>query len=168
MQVDDWVGLRNGWKLHFDEPMLVDAVEGFDELNFSNQDLFVLPNVVPVQAGITDEWLLDYQRSAAAKAVEMGVADKDLGLIEGDGWSGSLAYGVLDDGAEAKLVGYLGAPQAILHLTVRFRDPDKIGMARRFIGAVRHDVAQAAEVDQALDIAKDVFDRDPPHTGNPG
>jgi len=168
MQVEDWVGLRNGWKLHFEQPMLVDAVEGFDELNFSNEHLLVLPDVVPVKAGITDEWLLDYQRRAATMAVEKGLADQDLGLIDGVGWSGSLAYSRLPDGQEAKLVGYLAAPQAVLHLTVRFQDPDKIGMARRLIGAVKHDAVQAAEVDQALDIAKDVFDRDPPHGGNPG
>lgn len=69
----------------------------------------VLPNVVPVQEGITDEWLLDYHRSASRMAVEKGLADEDLGLIDGAGWSGSLAYSKFEDGQEAKPVGYLAA-----------------------------------------------------------
>jgi len=151
------VGVGNGWKLVFDEPMLVDAVEGFDELNFSNADLFVLPNVVPVEPDITDEWLRDWHHQASATAVEKGAATQDLGRIDGDGWSGSMSYGTLDDGAEHILVGYLAGSQAILHLTVRFRDPPLIGTARRLIGAVRHDAAGAADMDRALAVAETVY-----------
>lgn len=151
------VGIGDGWTMVFREPVLAGALEGVSELNFSNADMLVLPNVVPVQDGITDEWLRNWNLAASAKAIESGLATEDLGRIDGIGWTGSLCYGPLEGGQEAKLVGYLAGVHAVLHVTVRFRDPRVIGAARRLIGEVEHDPAKAAEMQQALDLAKQVF-----------
>lgn len=151
------VGIGNGWTMVFEEPVLAGAVEGLAELNFSNADMLVLPNVIPVQDGITDEWLRDWNLAASAKAVDSGLATRDLGRIDGTGWVGSLAYGVMKDSGESKLLGYLAGAGAVLHITVRFFDPGVVAAARRLIGAVEHDPATAAQMADALELAKQVF-----------
>ncbi|HET8590118.1 MAG TPA: hypothetical protein VFM01_10840 [Nakamurella sp.] len=144
------IGIGDGWYLVFDRPFVDDPVVGDDVLTFSNADLLVLPTVVPIPDHVTDAWVADWNAGAAARAVADGGADADLGPIQGQGWTGSLAAQSLPEGGETALRAYLGAPRATLHLTVRYRDPANEAAARALIAAVQHDAAGAAEMNRLI------------------
>src|SRR5699024_9582456 len=135
-----------GWYLVFEEPFVDTPVVGDDVLTFSNPRLLVLPTVVPVPGHITDQWVADWNAAAAARAVESGSADTEFGPITGSGWTGSLAGQHLADTGEWALRGYLAAPRATLHLTVRYADVADAAAARDLIQAVEHDAAGAEEM----------------------
>lgn len=145
------IGIGDGWLLVFEEPFLDTPIVGDDVLTFSNETLLVLPKVIPVPPHITDEWLRDWNRSAASKAVEQGNASEDLGAIAGSGWAGSLALQQLPDGGEWKMMAFMAAQRANLHLTVRFRDRarDQVA-ARKLIESVVHDAAGAEQMNRQL------------------
>lgn len=153
------IGIGDGWYLVFDRPFVDDPVVGDDVLTFSNSDLLVLPTVVPIPDHVTDAWIADFNAGAAARAVANGGADVDLGPIQGQGWTGSLAAQSLPDAGETALRAYLAAPRATLHLTVRFRDPANEARARALIAAVQHDAAGAAEMNRAIRAAEQADDR---------
>lgn len=144
------IGVGDGWYLIFDEPFVDDPVVGDDVLTFSNTRFLVLPAVVPVPPHVTDRWLADYNAAAAARAVESGHADTDLGPISGVGWTGSLAAQRLWDTDEWALRAFLAAPHATLHLTVQYRDPAAADGARALVAAVEHDAAMAPLMNSAL------------------
>lgn len=148
------IGIGDGWLLVFAEPFVDEPVID-DELTFSNENLLLLPKLIPVQPGTSDQWLLDWNRSAAAKAVVAGPDVEDLGAIDGAGWSGSLARQQLTDTGEWQLMSFLAAPRACLHFTVRFRDRGYEAAARHLIESVEHDAAGANEMNRVLRQARE-------------
>jgi len=133
------VGIGDGWWLQLPEPFAA----GYDEdgdLVLERPTMVIFLETITYDPESTDVPADQLVRDVADDAVATSPASY-VAALRGQGWTGHLLSEVVDEErGEQQLLGCLGAPGAVLNLTVRFLEPELADQARAIIAATRFEL----------------------------